>query len=98
MYDEEYLVSVGNKVVIGMYNSGTYCKLVKTVSKKGYSSLDIVDANSIELYNIGYEKDNPYWSNKLWVCKTIDVDKIVDTISIYLQSSVYYELVAIATK
>ena len=98
MYDEEYLVSVGNKVVIGMYNSDIYCKLVKTVSKKGYSSLDIVDSNNIVLYNIGYEKDNPYWSNKLWTYKTIDVDKIVDTISIYLQSSEYYELVSMATE
>ena len=98
MYDEEYLVSVGNKVVIDMYNSDIYCKLVKTVSKKGYSSLDIVDSNNIVLYNIGYEKDNPYWSNKLWAYKTIDVDKIVDTISIYLQSSRYYELVSMATE
>ena len=98
MYDEEYLVSVGNKVVIDMYNSDIYCKLVKTVSKKEYSSLDIVDSNGIVLYNIGYEKDNPFWSNKLWTYKTIDVDKIVDTISAYLKSSEYYELVAITTK
>jgi len=98
MYDEEYLINIATKAIAKVANLGVYCKLVKSVSKKGYSSLDIVDMNGIVLYNIGYEKDNPFWSNKLWAYKTIDVDKIVDTISIYLQSSRYYELVSMATE
>jgi len=98
MYDEKYLINVGNKVVSKINDLGIYCKLVKTISKKGYSFLDIVDSNNVVLYNIGYEKDNPFWSNKLWAYKTINVDKIINTINEYLQSSKYYELVAITTK
>jgi len=98
MYDEKYLIDVAAKVISKLIELGAYCKLVKTISKKGYTSLDIMDNNNILLYNIGYEKDNPYWSNKIWSYKTISVYKIVDIIYNYIQSNEYYELVAISTK
>lgn len=91
MYSEEDLVELANKVISSLLKKGIYCRLVKTVSKRGYATLDIVDGEDIILYTVGHEKDNPFWSNKLWDYNTVMEDNVVDYVISYIISPRYYE-------